>query len=139
MFLRFLVVVQGVKFFHFVPESARCSDGHHWCNGRVAVGASGAVSARILGSTRRLQRSPSLSSATADFGCGSSATAETMKIKGCGVSLRQSGKFGGARQVATGTGVKLENSAFWLHYCIFANIIRFRFRFRLIVAQICRC
>jgi hypothetical protein len=116
-------------------KAVRVGGGHHRCNGRGAVGATGAVSARILGSTRRLQRSPSLSSATADFGCGSSATAETMKIKGCGVSLRQSGKFGGARQVATGTGVKLENSAFWLHYCIFANIIRLR----LIVAQICRC
>jgi hypothetical protein len=33
-----------------------------------------------------------------------------MKIKGCYASLRQSGKFGGARQVAAGTGgVKLEN------------------------------
>ena len=49
MFLRFLVVDHRVNF---VPDSARCSDGHHWCNGRVAVGASGAVSARILAARR---------------------------------------------------------------------------------------
>ena len=48
MFLRFLVVDHRVKFFHFAPESARGGGGHHLCNGLVAVGASGAVSVRIL-------------------------------------------------------------------------------------------
>ena len=48
MFLRFLVVDHRVKFFHFVPESARGGGGHYWCNGRGAVGASRLVSAQIF-------------------------------------------------------------------------------------------
>jgi hypothetical protein len=41
-------VKQRVKFWRFVPESARGGGGYHWCNGRGAVGASGLVSARTL-------------------------------------------------------------------------------------------
>ncbi len=37
-----------INGLHFVPESTRSGGGHHWCNGRGAVGATGVVSARIL-------------------------------------------------------------------------------------------